>query len=181
MQIRTARAGDGMLIREVRMRALADAPYAFGGNETLAQEASLPDEHWHQLARELSGEVAEWRNRCVSYFILDADVVCATGSACRCDRVPSRAFFNAAWVDPTYRRRGLGRWLVREACTWAVARDCSDLKLWVDDTNPGAAAFYRSLGFRPTGESRPVSTGALLRESSMQMRLVPDSRSSVTE
>lgn len=45
------------------------------------------------------------------------------------------------------------------------------MKLWVDESNPDAAAFYRSLGFEATGESRPVSSESTLRASSMEMRL----------
>jgi len=171
MLIRTSQLGDGMLLKQVRMRALADAPYAFGGPETLAREQSLPDQYWHELARELAGEVPEWRDRCVSYLILDGDVVSATGSSVVCNRALRRAYFDAAWVDPRYRRRGLGRWLVREASAWAAARGCDHLKLWVDDANPAAAAFYRALGFQFTGETRPVSPESRLAESSMEIRL----------
>jgi hypothetical protein len=96
MRIRAAHAGDGLLLKRVRMRALSDAPFAFGGPETLARERALPDEYWHGLARELAGEVAVWRDRCVSYLVLDGDLVCATGSGVVCDRVPGRAYFNAA-------------------------------------------------------------------------------------
>jgi ribosomal-protein-alanine N-acetyltransferase len=77
-------------------------------------------------------------------------------------------------VDPRYRRRGLGRWLVREVAAWAATRGCDRLRLWVDDANPPAAAFYRSLGFYPTGESRPVVAGSPLFESSMELCLIPD-------
>jgi len=171
-RIRAADAGDAMLLKQVRMRALADAPHAFGGPDTLSHEQALPDEYWRQLARELAGDVAEWRNRCVCMMVLDGDNVCATAGGVVCDQIRGRAYFNAAWVDPLYRRRGLGRRLVREVSAWAAARGCDHLKLWVDDTNPGAAAFYRSLGFQPTGEARPVSPGSELRERGMQTRLV---------
>src|SRR5437868_1632373 len=59
------------------MRALSDAPYAFGGPETLAREQALPDEYWRQLARELAGDVAEWRDRCVCFMVVNGDEVCA--------------------------------------------------------------------------------------------------------
>jgi len=162
-----------MLLKQVRMRALADVPYAFGGPETLVREQALPDSYWHELARELAGEVPEWRDRCVSYLILDGEVVCATASSVVCNRVPGRAFFNAAWVDPQYRRRGLGSWLVREASAWAAARGCDHMRLWVDDANPAAAEFYRALGFGFTGETKPVTPESALAEHSMEMRLVP--------
>src|SRR5258705_458588 len=77
-RIRAANAGDAILLKQVRMRALADAPYAFGGPNTLSHEQALPDEYWQQLARELAGEVAEWRDRCVCLMLVDGDDVCAT-------------------------------------------------------------------------------------------------------
>jgi hypothetical protein len=46
--------------------------------------------------------------------------------------------------------------LVHEACAWAVSKNAERLVLWVDDTNPDGAEFYRKLGFCPTGKSRPV-------------------------
>lgn len=32
-----------MLMKPVRLRSLADAPYAFGGSQTFKEEAALPD------------------------------------------------------------------------------------------------------------------------------------------
>lgn len=32
-----------MLLKSVRLRSLADAPYAFGGPQTYAEEAAFPD------------------------------------------------------------------------------------------------------------------------------------------
>jgi ribosomal protein S18 acetylase RimI-like enzyme len=119
----------------------------------------------------VGGEVPEWRERCVSYVVLDGDEPCGTGSSFLCPRVAGRAYFSAAWIDPRYRRQGLGRQLVEKAMDWAAAHGADHLKLWVDDTNPGAADFYRVLGFHPTGEGRPVSPGSSDRESSFVLRV----------
>ena len=54
---------------------------------------------------------------------------------------------------------------------WAAAHGADHLKLWVDDTNPGAAEFYQALGFRPTGENRPLSPGSSDWESSFERPL----------
>jgi ribosomal protein S18 acetylase RimI-like enzyme len=171
MDIRTFHTGDGILMKQIRLRALADAPYAFGGTQTLAEESALPDSHWHQLAAEVGGDVPEWRDRCISFVVFDGDEPCGTGSSFLCSRVPRRAYFSAAWIDPRYRRRGLGRRLVDDVIEWATAHGADHIRLWVDDTNPGAAKFYEALGFRPTGESRPVSPGSSLCESSYERRL----------
>jgi hypothetical protein len=42
----------------------------------------------------------------------------------------------------------------------------------VDDANSAAATFYASLGFWPTGESRPVNPDSPHLERSMEMPLV---------
>jgi GNAT superfamily N-acetyltransferase len=171
MEIRPFQADDGMLMKQVRLRSLIDAPYAFGGSQTLTEEAALPDSHWHQLAAEVGGRIPEWRERCVSYVVLNLDNACGTASCFLCSRVQRRAYFSAAWIDPHFRRRGIGRQLLEKAIAWATAHGADHLKLWVDDTNPAAAEFYRANGFVPTGESRPVGPGSPDRESSFERQL----------
>lgn len=158
-------------MKDVRLPSLKDAPYAFGGPQTFDEEAGLPDSHWHQLAAEVAGEVPKWKDRCISYVILDGLEACGTGSCYLCSRAAKRAYFSAAWIDSRYRRKGYGRELVNLAIAWAAAHGADHLKLWVDDTNPGAAAFYKALGFVPTGENRPVSPESKDRESSYEFRL----------
>ena len=170
MDIRPFRADDGMLIKRVRLRSLVDAPYAFGVR-TFEEEAALPDSHWHQLAAQVGGQAPEWRDRCVSYVVLDGDDACGTATCYLCPRVPRQAYFTSAWIDPRYRRRGLGRQLVDAAIAWATAHGAEQLRLWVDDTNPAAAEFYRALGFLPTGENQPVSEGSSDRQSCFERRL----------
>jgi ribosomal protein S18 acetylase RimI-like enzyme len=170
MDLRPYRADDGMLIKRVRLRSLADAPYAFG-IDSFDEEAALPDSHWHQLAAQVSGQDPPWRDRCVSYVVLEGDDPCATVTCYLCPRVPRRAYVTSAWVDPRHRRSGLGRRLVDAAIGWAAAHGADHLRLWVDDTNPDAAEFYRALGFAPTGENQPVSPGSPERQSGFERRL----------
>ena len=164
MDIRPFRASDGMLIKHVRLRSLADAPYAFG-QQSFAEESALPDSHWHQLAAQVGGQDPAWRDRCVSWVVLDADEACGTATCYLCPQVPHQAYFTSAWIDPRFRRRGVGRQLVDKAIAWAAAHGAEHLRLWVDDTNPSAAEFYRALGFVQTGENRPVSEGSSERQS----------------
>jgi ribosomal protein S18 acetylase RimI-like enzyme len=170
MELRPLRSDDGMLIKRVRLRSLVDAPYAFGF-QTFAEEAALPNSHWHQLAAQVGGQDPQWRDRCVSYVVLDGDDACGTATCYLCHRVPHHAYFTSAWIDPRYRRRGLGRQLVDAAIAWAAAHGAEQLRLWVDDTNPAAAEFYRALGFAPTGENRPVSEGSPDRQACFERRL----------
>lgn len=159
-----------MLIKQVRLRSLADAPYAFGV-QSFAEESALPDSHWHELAAQVGGADPTWRDRCASFVVLDGDDACGTATCYLCPEVPRRAYFTSAWIDPRYRMTGLGRQLVDAAITWAAAHGADHLRLWVDDTNPAAADFYRALGFAPTGENRPVSERASVRQSCFELRL----------
>ena len=170
MEIRPFRADEALLIKQVRLRSLADAPYAFGV-KSFEEESALPDSHWQQLAAQVGRQVPAWRDRCVSYVALDRDEACGTVTCYLCPQVPQRAYVTAAWVEPRYRRGGLGRMLVDAAIGWAADHGADHLRLWVDDTNPSAAEFYRTLGFAATGESQPVSPGSSDRQSSFERQL----------
>jgi GNAT superfamily N-acetyltransferase len=174
MQIRPFRSTDSLLMKAVRLRSLKDAPYAFGGLETYDEESKLSDADWQQAAAEAAGEVPKWKGRCITYVLLDGSEPCGTASCYLCPRVPKRAYFSAAWIDPRYRRQGYGRQFMNLAIAWATAHGANHLKLWVDGTNPHAAAFYKSLGFTPTGETHPVSPECKNGESSYELRLTSE-------
>ncbi len=48
LEIRRIRPDEGLRLRALRLRALADAPMAFGS--TLAREEAFPDRIWHERA-----------------------------------------------------------------------------------------------------------------------------------
>lgn len=172
MQIRELGADDGMLMKQIRLRALLDAPYAFGGLETYQEESLFPDSQWHQLAAEVGGEVESWRDRCVALVVMDGGHPCGTAGCILSKTIADRAYFQAAWIDPSYRRRGLGRQLVEKAIGWALARGVNHICLSLDDCNPEAANFYRALGFLPTGKKRPVRPGAVGLEAEWRLDLI---------
>jgi ribosomal protein S18 acetylase RimI-like enzyme len=157
MELRSIGVGDGPLLKSITLRSVEDAPYAFGGDGTLEDERRRPDAEWDDLAAECGGAVDAWRDRCVGYVIADGDVVCAKALAFLSGKEPALAHMSGVWVEPKYRRRGLGRRLVTNACEWAASSGAARLQLWVDDTNPAGGEFYRSMGFRATGGRRPAS------------------------
>ena len=173
MELRTIGVGDGPLLKDVTLRSVEDAPYAFGGAATLDDERRRPDAQWDDLAAECGGAVDAWRGRCVGYFITEGDAVCAKALAFLSAKVPALAHMSGVWVDPRYRRRGLGRGLVAGACQWAASKGAQRLQLWVDDTNPAGVAFYLSLGFRPSGDRRPATPAAPNGESAYLLPLPP--------
>ena len=56
------------------------------------------------------------------------------------------------YVRPPFRRRGIGRVLLRELARRAEARHCGRLEWSVLDWNQPAIEFYKSLGARPMDE-----------------------------
>jgi len=174
MHLRTIIAGDGALLKELTLRSVTEAPYAFGGLETIEEERNRPDAQWDALAAECGGDVEVWRDRCVGFFIFDGETACAKALGSLSFKVPGLAHMTGVWVDPRYRRQGLGKWLVHEACRWADSKGADRLVLWINDTNPIAVRFYEALGFIPTGESRAVHPGSPLRESGYERLLTAE-------
>jgi len=149
--IRRIRADDGPTLRALRLRALADAPMAFGS--TLAREQEFTDDVWRERAqRGASGDnitfIAEHEGRWLGIV---------TGLA-RDPDVPNdpRPELVGMFVAPDARGRGIGAALVDAVVGWARARRASGLTLWVTVTNRPAVELYERCGFRPTGERRPL-------------------------
>ena len=60
---------------------------------------------------------------------------------------------NDFFVDPTLRRKGIGRALATKLVDEAKAMHVDQIDLEVLPTNAAAAAFWKSLGFRNTGRT----------------------------
>jgi GNAT superfamily N-acetyltransferase len=150
---------------------VAEAPYAFGGTETLAEERARPDEHWQTFAAEHAGDVPEWRDRCVGYLAFDNAAACGKALCFLSPKTPGLAFVAGVWIDPRFRRQGVGRQMMERAIAWARAHEARRLKLWVDRTNPLGGAFYESLGFKRTGQSRTVSENSKNLEDGFELSL----------
>jgi len=57
-------------------------------------------------------------------------------------------------VTSEYRRRGVGRALVEQACEWFRGQGVDGIELSVAASHDVGRAFWRSLGFAPTLETR---------------------------
>ena len=67
------------------------------------------------------------------------------------------------WVEPAWRRRGVGGALLQEVFRWAREHGLSRLGLWAPAHSPAALALYSQAGFRETGKRRPLPTFPSLR------------------
>lgn len=132
------RAGDEERLRDIRLRALADAPLAFA---TLLEDAEkLPIERWQQQIAELSNFVA---------VLSERDVGMVRGAAYRGRE--NSAILISMWVAPCARGCGVGDALIDAVIAWARKEQFVDVVLEVGDDNAAAIALYERKGFEPTG------------------------------
>jgi GNAT superfamily N-acetyltransferase len=162
--VRRIRPDEGLRLRGLRLRALADAPLAFGS--TLAREEAFAEDVWQErAARGAKGEdlvtyVAEEGERWIGL---------ATGILRDPDgpRLEPRLELVGMFVEPAARGRGVGAALVETVCAWARDRGMARLYLWVTSTNQAALPLYRRSGFRATGRSQPLDHTPSLSELEM--------------
>lgn len=150
--VRTARPDDWRRWRELRLRALADAPDASG--EVLVEVAQWPDEVWRaSMAREPLRAlwIAERDGTPVGMAVLKIR-----------DDDTARAHLYEMWVAPEARQTGAGRSLVEAALGWARSRAALEVELRVSESNEPAAALYAATGFVDTGERQPLRPGSPL-------------------
>jgi GNAT superfamily N-acetyltransferase len=164
--IRRIRADEGLRLRAIRLRALAEAPMAFGS--TLAREEAFLESVWHERA---SGGAAGADR--ATFIAEEADrwVGLATGVARHPEGPEHSPMLIGMFVDSTQRGRGVGAGLVDTVTEWARTLATGHLYLWATSTNRPAIALYEKCGFTPTGESRPLEHTPSLREVLMRRSL----------
>ena len=133
--VRRIAPGEGETLRAIRLRALADAPLAFGS--THAREAAYPPERWRDWAEASSAGGGQ-----AFFFAVDdtsgAPVGLASGVIWETD--PATAHLYAMWVAPEARGTGAGTALLDAVLAWAADRGAQRLTTSVTDGNAAAAA-----------------------------------------
>jgi GNAT superfamily N-acetyltransferase len=134
------RPGEGDRWRRIRLRALQEAPYAFG--TTYAEALQWSAARWEAHVAEVATFVA----------VLDGnDVGVARGAS---HHLSDARELISMWVDPAARRLGIAARLIESVATWAAATGATVLVLDVVAGNAAAIALYYRAGFAPfEGES----------------------------
>ena len=152
-------ADEGPRLRSIRLRALMDAPDAFG--TTLEEAVARPAESWSEQLLNLPTFVAVGDGR-------DMGLV-------RCARDQTRidtAWLISMWVALEVRRLGVGAALVDLVIEWARMNGVNRLLLDVADLNAPAIALYEGKGFKPNGEVGSLpSPRHHIREHQRELRL----------
>ena len=154
IRIQRVRREEWERVRELRLRALADAPHAFGS--TLERERRLGEAGWIDW-------IEGWEGATNVMFVAERDegwIGMALGS--RTGDEPE-AHLYGMWVEPAWRARGVGAELVERVLSWARSWGARSVILAVTETNARAATFYEHLGFQDTGEREPLRVGTELR------------------
>lgn len=162
--MRAIAVGDEARYREVRLRALQDAPDAFGS--TWAQEVMLPDEEWvARTAASASGQSGK------GFFAIHGDGVCGLVWCQLADADPRIAGIYAMWTAPAARRLGAGRALLEECMVWARSKGAHHIRLSVTEGESPAMRLYLSQGFYPIGAPDFLRPSASLKTQAMQLDL----------
>jgi GNAT superfamily N-acetyltransferase len=153
-----ARTGNGYATFAIR--ALTDAPFAFGSR--VEEEQDRPEAFWRSRLESQAAAtfLAIHGNETVGLvrtFVEPEDV--ATGELV------------SMWVAPHARGKGVGRHLVAAVVQWAMDHDATSVELWVTETNPAARRLYESCGFVLSGGRQTLPSNPLLSEVAMRLVL----------
>lgn len=134
---------DWRTLRDIRLAALAEAPYAFGSS--LAHEQGFREADW----RGRLGDGGLWTvARC------GTEPVGLVG----CYVPDDTPMLVAMWVRPSSRGLGVGAALVTDVLRWAGENRWSRVVLRVADGNDAARRLFLRHGFEPTGVREPLAS-----------------------
>ena len=175
LHVRHVTADESERLRELRLRALATDPDAFGG--THAEALSHPLEEWRQRAA-LSEDGTSQR----TFVVVGEDDKWLGMALVRLrEEDPGLAALNAMWVGPEARGRGAAKLLGDACAAWATQRGCAELTLGIFTANVRARRAYEAAGFvfthdltwtRPDGTAVDVQRMTRVLTDSAQ-RVVP--------
>ncbi len=164
IQVRRIRPGDGALLRDLRLRSIADAPDAFG--QPIEEARERPAREWDRSARQSSrGDNRIW---------LIAETEGSTVGLVQGRKRRQRTLLLfSMWVDPAVRRLGVGRVLIDHLEDWARGWGAEETILWVFGANRTAIDFYRELGFDIVRGGQDAESGARFGALAMRRRIDP--------
>jgi GNAT superfamily N-acetyltransferase len=162
--VRTLKPHEMTLHRELRLRALRDSPDSFG--ETWADAAARPASYWENLTRSVTGPGPH-----VMFLASEGDQLIGSAYGLLDRERADAGRVGGMWVEPAWRRRGVGCALLQEIVGWARERGLRRLSLWAPAHSPAALSLYRHAGFRETGTRRPLPTDPALQIVEMESPL----------
>ena len=151
--VRTTEMADWQALRDIRLQALRDAPYAF--SSTYARESAFGEDEWQRRATRDGSFIA---------FIPEAHPAGLGGGYLAAPEVVELV---GMFVRPQARGRGVGEALIDAVIAWAREKDATSVHLWVTETNKHARRLYERRGFTVTAERQPLPSNPALGELGM--------------
>lgn len=141
MTIRALQSNEVDLCRMLRLRALADAPEAFG--VTYADAVFFDSAYWTTFIQSLTPPSKQ------RMFLACDGEVCSGSVFAMLDRERDHAGrVGGMWVDSKLRRQGIGLALLDMVFEWAKENAFDELWLWCEEGDNAAHRLYEKAGFK---------------------------------
>jgi len=164
VEIRALQAGEIDLHRELRLRALRDAPDSFA--DAHDEVAAKPRSYWAELTRGFTDATSA-----VMFLAAEEDRVLGSTYGFKDRERADTARVGGMWVEPAVRGQGVGRALLDAVFGWARSCGLKRIALWAPAHNPAALALYANVSFCETGLHRAPPSNAQLRIIEMERTL----------
>ena len=160
--IRQFETTEWQVYKDLRLNALKESPEAFGS--VYENAVKYEDINWRNRLAHASAE------NDFPMVALVGDEFAGLGWVMVEPPENDVAHLYQMWVDPSFRRLGLGRALVESSINWARNRGVKSMLLEVTSGDRPARRLYDSLGFVPTGDPVPVRSDSDRCEQLMEFR-----------
>lgn len=141
LELRRLSTDEWELWRAVRLRALAEAPYAFASTLSYWQGEGDREERWRRRLADVPLNVVALNNR--------TPIGQVSGTS---PDQPGWCELISMWVDPAARGRGVGEALIHQVLEWATSLEASAVALSVKEGNAHAIALYERASVTRSGE-----------------------------
>jgi len=160
VEVRRIRPDEVEAYRDVRLRALRLAPYAF--STTFEEASTRSDEEWREFTGRLatSAQMAGFAlDRGDGNFggLVSVRVEAEVGEAGEV----SEGEVNQMWLDEDLRGGDWGRALLDACEHFAADAGLERLTLWVAEGNERASRLYARCGYVPTGQTEAFPAGGM--------------------
>jgi RimJ/RimL family protein N-acetyltransferase len=152
--IRRLQRGEIDLFKQLRLKALQDAPYAFPATYEAALQRSA--ESW----REQAERTTQGSNR-ATFIVFSDDLPIGMTALYRYEDKVDVGELLQVWVHPEYRGTRVAWDLMDEIFKWAGENNFSRIIAGVTKGNPRALKFYLKYGFSIINEPSPSDSGGV--------------------
>jgi GNAT superfamily N-acetyltransferase len=164
MHLRRLNPEEVELHRELRLRAFSEASEFLGA--AFKDMAAKPHQYWQDLTLSVTKPQEQ-------AMFLALEGAYALGSVYALLDLERRGIGRIVgmWVEPVWRRQGVGRALLQQVICWSRELGLICLELWVPAHSDVAIALYLQAGFRRSGHVVPLPMNPYQQMFEMEIHL----------